>query len=136
MYPNRKQLLDSIQPGMKLDRLFFLKVYGYEISFPGFADEAIKALEDAGCSKAREYYEMAVGEYQAKQDEELKRAAAWYRGECEKEWKKNQKEGEERRKQEIQSLTREELTELCQTLLKERIITSPEQFAMAVLPDP
>lgn len=99
MYPNRQQLLNSIQPGMKLDRHFFLKVYGYEISFPGFADKAVKALEDAGCSKAREYYEMVVGEYQAKQDEEMKRVAAWYREECEKEWKKNQKGSEERRKE-------------------------------------
>ena len=136
MYPSRQQLLDSIQPGMKLDRLFFLKVYGYEISFPGFADEAVKALEDAGCSKAREYYEMAVGEYQARQDEELKRAAAWYRMEYEREWKKNQKGSEERRRQEIQSLTRNELNELCRKLLREGIIKSPEQFATAVLPDP
>lgn len=104
MYPNRQQLLNSIQPGMKLDRHFFLKVYGYEISFPGFADKAVKALEDAGCSKAREYYEMVVGEYQAKQDEEMKRVAAWYREECEKEWKKNQKGSEERRRQEEMEL--------------------------------
>ena len=121
---------------MKLDRLFFLKVYGYEISFPGFADEAVKALEDAGCSKAREYYEMIVKEHQAKQDKELKRAAAWYRMEYEREWKKNQKEGEERRRQEIQSLTRNELNELCRKLLREGIIKNPEQFATAVLPGP
>lgn len=101
MYPDRQQLLDSIRPGTRPDRLFFLKVYGYEISFPGFADKAVKALEDAGCSKAREDYEMAVGEYQVKQDEEMKRAAAWYWEECEKEWKKLQKEGEGKRKQKI-----------------------------------
>ncbi len=88
MYPNRQQLLDSIRPGMKLDRLFFLKAYGYEISFPGFADKAVKALEDAGCSKAREYYEMVVGEYQDRKDEELRRLAREIRkpwqGKCKK----------------------------------------------------
>ena len=68
MYPNKQQLLESIHPGMKLDRHFFLKVYGYEISFHGFADKAVKALEDAGCSKAREYYDKTVAEYQRKQD--------------------------------------------------------------------
>lgn len=47
MNPNKQQLLESIHPGMKLDKFFFLKVYGYEISFPGFADQAVKALEDA-----------------------------------------------------------------------------------------
>ena len=95
------KLLQSICPDMKLDKSFFLKIYGYEISFPGFADKAVKALEDAGCSKAREYYEMVVGEYQAKQDKEMNRVAAWYREECERRWqKKQEKRGELERKQE------------------------------------
>ena len=58
---SREELLQSIRPGMKLNRAFFLKVYGYEITWPGFQDTAIKALEDAGCSKAREYYDSVVG---------------------------------------------------------------------------
>jgi len=51
----------------------------------------------------------------------------------ERDWEKLVKEGEEKRRREIQSLTKEELTELCQRLLQEGIIKSPEQFAMAVL---
>lgn len=98
MYPDKNQLLDSIRSGMKLDRAFFLKVYGYEISYPGFADEALKALNDAGCSRAREYYEMTVGEYQERHNEEMKPVAAWYREKCEKEWEKKKKEGDEVRK--------------------------------------
>lgn len=98
MNPNRQQLLDSIQPGMKLDRAFFLKVYGYEISFPGFADEAIQTLEEAGCGKAREYYDMTVTEYQERHDKELRPIAKQIR----KQWEEEQKEGgRERRKQEI-----------------------------------
>ena len=52
---SRGELLQSICPDMVLNKAFFLKVYGYEISFPGFADEAIKAINDAGCRRAREY---------------------------------------------------------------------------------
>lgn len=47
---SREELLQSIQPGMKLDKAFFLKIYGYELTWPGFAETAIKALEAAGLS--------------------------------------------------------------------------------------
>lgn len=101
MNPNRQQLLDSIQPGMKLDRAFFLKVYGYEISFPGFADEAIQTLEEAGCVKARGYYDMTVTEYQARNDKELRPIAKQIIKQSEAEWKHLQKEGEERRRRKM-----------------------------------
>ena len=91
---SREELLQGIHPEMKLDKAFFLKVYGYEISFPGFADEAIKALNDAGCCRAREYYDKTVSEYKQKYDIEMKEVAAWYRKEFEKEWQKRMKEGE------------------------------------------
>lgn len=133
MGASKEELLQSIRPGMKLDKAFFMKVYGYEISFPGFSDEAIKALNDAGCSRAREYYDRAVSEYEKKHDEEMKEVAAWYRKELERKWDKKQKEVSKARKQKIQSLTRNELTELCQRLLTEGVITEPEQFVTAVL---
>lgn len=100
---SREELLQSINSLEKVDEAFFLKVYGYEISYPGFANEAIKALNDAGCSRAREYYNNAVSKYERKQGEELKEVAHWYRNECEKQWQKGQGEGEEQRKQKIQS---------------------------------
>lgn len=90
MSPSKQSLLDSIKPGMKLDKAFFLKAYGYEISFPGFADEAIKTLEDAGCSKARQYYISIVEEYETAHDAELAMALD-----------KGQKGDEERRKMEL-----------------------------------
>lgn len=101
---SREELLQSIQPEMKLDKAFFMKVYGYEISFPGFSDEAIKALSDAGCSRAREYYNKAVSEYESRRDVELKEAAHWYKLECEREWEKRQKEGDRQWKQEQENL--------------------------------
>lgn len=98
---SRGELLQSICPDMMLNKAFFLKVYGYAITQPGFADTAIGMLEDAGCSRAREYYDKTVSEYERKHDKDLKKVAAWYRRECEKEWKKR---GEEKRKQEQENL--------------------------------
>ena len=112
---NREELLQSICPGMKLTKAFFLKVYGYEISFPGFAVEAIKALNDAGCSKAREYYDNFVAEYQRERDKELKPVAEQTRKQWEVNWKRLQKGSEERRKQKKQ-IRSENWTELSQIL--------------------
>lgn len=103
---SREELLASIKPDMKLDRTFFLKVYGYEISYPGFKDIAIKALKDAGCSKAEEYYHMVVSEYERKRDEELRPVARRWRKIWREEYEKmvrehNRKEGEEQRNKEI-----------------------------------
>lgn len=97
---SRKELLDSIHEGMKLDKSFFLKVYGYEITSRGFADKAIKILEDCGCSKAREYYNTTVEEYQEKRRKELKEVACYISQKLEEEWKKltEQEEGENRNK--------------------------------------
>lgn len=76
-YPTKEKFIASIRPDMKLDKAFFLKIYGYEISFPGFAEIAIRALEDAGCSKARTYFERIVFEYEEKQKDSLKPIAKW-----------------------------------------------------------
>lgn len=84
--PNKDELLQSITPGMKLDKAFFFKVYGYEISYPGFSETAIKALEDAGCSKARRYYERITAEYEAEQATKLKPVAAWLREEIDRDF--------------------------------------------------
>jgi len=51
--PNRESLLALIQPGMKLTKEFLKRIYAFEISYPGFSEQAIAALEAAGCSKAR-----------------------------------------------------------------------------------
>ena len=84
---------------MKLTKNFFRRIYGYEISWPGFADRAIAALEAAGCSRARGYYETWVREYAA----EMKKVAAWYAEECKRQWEKRQKEGERERARQQQT---------------------------------
>lgn len=100
---SREELLQSIQPGMKLDKAFFLKIYGYEITWPGFADTAIKALENAGCSKARDYYDSIVSEYEKGYREQIRKAGKWYLDKC----SKKQKGSEEQRKEKKSRLSRE-----------------------------
>lgn len=104
---SREELLQSIHPDMKLNKPFFLKIYGYEISEPGFKDKAIKALQDAGCSRAEEYYRQIVGEYQAAREKALKAVSAEYVAELNKRQDSRKKEGEQPRKQKkIELLTR------------------------------
>lgn len=101
--PTKENLLSSIKPDMRLTMDFFKKVYGYELSYPGFAEQAINALEAVGCSHARRYYADWVNEYETKRNAELKEVARWYHSRLEQEWGKRQKEGEEKRKRKEQT---------------------------------
>ena len=87
-YPAKELLLRSIVPGMKLDKAFFLKIYGCEVSYPGFSETAIKALEDAGCSRARSYYNQIVNEYERNQDEKIRPVASWLREQVDKKYER------------------------------------------------
>lgn len=75
---SREELLQSIQPGMRLDKNFFLKIYGYELTWPGFAEVALTRLQGAGCNKARNYYTCIVVEQQYNDEAVLKNVAEWY----------------------------------------------------------
>lgn len=77
--PCKEELLESIKPGMKLTKDFFKRIYGYEISFPGFADKAIAALEVAGCSHARQYFDDLVAAYEEEHNAMMKSVAEWYK---------------------------------------------------------
>ena len=97
--PSRQELLDAIQPNMKLTKNFFMRIYGYEITWPGFAEQSLIELERVGCSKAREYYQRFFSEYKQEHDEMMKRVAEWYRKQTEKkgsesDWKR-QREAEQ-----------------------------------------
>lgn len=98
---SRETLIQSISPEMNLTKGFFLKIYGYELTSPGFREKAIGVLETAGCSRASAYYENVVNEYQKARDQELKAVAAEYAREYDRKWQQDEKEGEEQRKQQI-----------------------------------
>lgn len=108
---------------MHLTKEFLKRIYSFELDYPGFADQAIAALKDAGCSRARQYYEDWVAEYEVSYEAEMKKVAHWYRLECEKQWEKLKKEGEERRKQEEMELLKRKQLLLMQKsqILKDRL---------------
>ncbi|MCI8858431.1 MAG: hypothetical protein HFI71_02725 [Lachnospiraceae bacterium] len=118
----KEELLASIQSNMKLTKSFLKRVYCYGVTDASFPDQAILALEEAGCSRARQYYEDWVAAYEAAYRVEIKEVAAWYLKECEKNWEKRRKEGENARWKEIYSVNsvqssylqqqKEKLTEL------------------------
>lgn len=132
--PNKEKFLHSFSTDMKLYKSTFLKIYGYELSYPGFAEKALAWLEMLGCSKARAYYSGVVVEFKHERDKGLKEVASWHKGDWENMLEKKRREVRQRNWK-IKNLTREELTELCQKLLSKGIINEPEQFAMAVLQD-
>lgn len=100
---SREELLRSIRPGMRLDKNFFLRIYGYELTWPGFAEVALTKLQGAGCDKARNYYTCIVAEYEYNNEKVLKNVAEWYikqdyYGKKVNESRKRRQEVEQRRK--------------------------------------
>lgn len=118
--PNKESLLALVKPDMHLTKEFLKRIYSFELDYPGFAEQAIAALESAGCSRARRYYEDWVAEYEAAYKAEIKEAAKWYMKECEKRWDKKQKGSEEQRtRKEVDSLrqmSNEDLIALLESL--------------------
>ena len=90
--PSKEELLASINPDMHLTKGFLKRIYGYSITDPGFADKALSALQAAGCTSARQYYDSWVVEYEVAYDAMMKPVANWYSRECEKAWETKVKE--------------------------------------------
>lgn len=100
-----QELLQSVRPDMRLTKNFFKRVYGWEMDYPGFADQAISALEAAGCSRARGYYDTWVQEYEAERDAMLKRVSVWYAEELKRRRAEKERQvRKERKEQEIELL--------------------------------
>ncbi len=91
---NRGKYLSSFIQGMKIYRSTFLKMIGYDLSTPGFAEDAIAKLEALGSTKAREHYTRISSEWKGKYEKILQEAAEFGRKHG-----KIQKEGDKKRKQ-------------------------------------
>ena len=94
---SREELLQSIRPDMTLTKAFFMRIYGYEITWSGFAEVALQRLEEIGCSKAREYYGGFVAEYETQDAAEMKEAGKWYAEQIEKKEGAKQERGDRRK---------------------------------------
>lgn len=77
---SREELLDSIQPGMKLTKSLLKRIYGYELTWPGFAEIALLELEISGGmgDKARYYYDKLTAEWKQEYEVTMNNAAKWY----------------------------------------------------------
>ena len=95
--------MDQMHTGMHLYRSTFKKIYGHELSYPGFAEQAISRLEDLGCKKARDYYETVRAEIDEQYDQVVKKVAAWYADECKRHQEKEQKGGRRERARQQQT---------------------------------
>ena len=102
----RKPFLHSFSCDMKLYKSTFKKILGFELTTPGFAEEAITRLEEQGCSRAREYYEAVRSEWQQENDAQMKSVAHWYKGQCENEFENLKRKAvrESRKEQEAEQL--------------------------------
>ena len=117
----REPLMRSLRPDVKLYKSTFKKILGYNITTPGFAEDALTRLEILGCSRAREYYEAVKAEWQQEHDAQMKSAAHWYKGQCENEFERRkvklrtEKEAEQQRELlELLETKRQILKELLQ----------------------
>lgn len=108
-YPTKEKFLASISSDMKLTKAVFLRIYGYEISHPGFAEIAIKELSNAGCGKAQTYYNQVVAEYEENQKESFRSAAEWLHNKIENDYDRQCK-----------GVTREGSEDVRQNLLKQK----------------
>ena len=120
--PSRAALLHSIKPDMKLYRSLFIKIFAYDQTTPGFAEDALTRLEILGCSKARNYYTCITAEWQHEHDKEMRNVAAWYKKQYyekkgSEELRKRQREAEQR-KAELLSRKKRLLTQKSQLLTR------------------
>ena len=118
--PDKDAFLHSFSAGMKLYKSTFLKIYGYELTYPGYAEKALSWLEMLGCSKARVYYSGVVAEYENWHEKEMKGAAARYRKLCEDQQEKlKQKGGNGNWIQRLKEMNNSELLTFLENSLKE-----------------
>ncbi len=61
---DRYKLLDFIHLGFVPDDDFYLKIYKYDLSYPGFRDLALNELNRIGCHDAWERYAEIATEYE------------------------------------------------------------------------
>lgn len=115
-----EKFINSFKP-MPLTKAFFLKIYGYELTWPGSAERCLQRLEELGSSRARSYYTAVVADYEEKKEKTTQEVAAWYAEQLERKYSNkevrawSQKETE-RLREDLQEKSDEELLILLSTM--------------------
>lgn len=115
-----EEFINSFKP-MPLTKAFFLKIYGYELTWPGSAERCLQRLEELGSSSARKLYAAVVADYEEKKEKTTQEVAAWYAEQLERKYSNkevrawSQKEAE-RLRAGLQEKSDEELLILSSTI--------------------
>lgn len=116
---SKEVFLEQMHAGMRLYKSTFKRIYGWEISYPGFAEQAISNLEALGCKKAWDYYEAVRAEIDEQYDQEMKKAAAWYADECKKHQKELQRKEMAESRESLTKMSNSELLTYLESLIAE-----------------
>lgn len=81
---SKEELIAMIKPDMKLTESFFKAIYGYELTYPGFAEMAMIKFMAMGSKNARAYYKQFSEKYENEAKQTLKKVGVWYVEQLEK----------------------------------------------------
>ena len=81
----RDEFYKRLKP-MPLTKEFFLKIYGFELTWPGTAERFLNRLEELGSSRARKLYAAVVADYEEKKEKTTQEVAAWYAEQLERKY--------------------------------------------------
>ena len=104
---------------VKLYKSTFKKILGFELTTPGFAEDALTRLEILGCSRAREYYETVKAEWQQEHDAQMKSVAHWYKGQCENEFENMKRKAVRESREDLTKMSNSELLMYLENLIAE-----------------
>ena len=110
MYEALETFIESFKP-VPMNKAFFLKIYGFELTWPGSAERCLQRLEELGSSRSRSYYDTIAADYEEQQEKTTQDVAAWYADQLERQWKNEEvrtwKPKEQNRLEQIELRVRE-----------------------------
>lgn len=109
-----------IKPDMKLTESFFKAIYGYELTYPGFAEMAMIKFMAMGSKNARAYYKQFSEKYENEARQTFRNVGAWYVEQLEKERQEKKRKEVRRwnREKAYQRMSDKELLEKWQNMKK------------------
>lgn len=118
---SKEELIAMIKPDMKLTESFFKAIYGYELTYPGFAEMAMIKFMAMGSKNARVYYKQFSEKYENEARQTFRNVGVWYIEQLERKWeeRKMKRERQQRKVEYYQNMTDKELLEKYEQLKKE-----------------
>ena len=102
------------------------KLYGYQITDPAFLERVFARLDELKRDKVKFIYGFYLKTQIAHEIAIEREAGELVKKQIDRNYERQVKEWQKK----VKSMTKPELTELCKTLLRKGIISSPDQFSM------